>query len=175
MPLSREDWHHGIPVPHPLMTVAPGPLGTLRKHVMRVYGSVFLEEESADLVRIEGELSKRPSIWTRKVEILREYSRIDGVHVPVAMSSKADVLVVGASTFSMTYTYVEINGRQVLSHWDATQFGNGEWGYRQPTGYSNRGRLSMTLAGVASEFVARDWLTSAADQAVVVDSVLALA
>jgi hypothetical protein len=84
-----------------------------RKHVMRVYGSVFLEEESADLVRIEGELSKRPSIWTRKVEILREYSRIDGVHVPVAMSSKADVLVVGASTFSMTYTYVEINGQQV--------------------------------------------------------------
>jgi hypothetical protein len=33
--------------------------------------------------------------------------------VPVAMNSNADVLVVGASTFSMTYTYVEINGQQV--------------------------------------------------------------
>jgi hypothetical protein len=84
-----------------------------RKHVMRVNGSIFLEEESADLVRIEGELSKRPSFWTRRVQILREYSRIDGVHVPVAMHSTADVLVVGASTFSMTYTYEEINGRPV--------------------------------------------------------------
>ncbi len=62
-----------------------------RKHVMRVNGSIFLEEESADLVRIEGELSKRPSFWTRRVQILREYRRIDGVHVPVAMHSTADV------------------------------------------------------------------------------------
>jgi hypothetical protein len=84
-----------------------------RKHVMRVNGSIFLEEESADLVRIEGELSKRPSFWTRRVQILREYSRIDGVHVPVAMHSTADVLVVGASSFSMTYTYAEINGQPV--------------------------------------------------------------
>src|SRR4029077_9148371 len=81
-----------------------------RKHVMRVNGSLFLEEESADLVRIEGELSKRPSVWTRRVHILREYGRIDGVHVPLLMRSTADVLVVGASNFSMTYTYVEING-----------------------------------------------------------------
>jgi hypothetical protein len=84
-----------------------------RKHVMRVNGSIFLEEQSADLVRIEGELSKRPSFWTRRVQILREYSRIDGVHVPVAMHSTADVLVVGASSFSMTYIYTEINGRSV--------------------------------------------------------------
>ena len=83
------------------------------KHVMLVYGSLFLDEQSADLVRIEGELSKRPSVWTRRVHILREYNRVDGAHVPVAMSSTADVLVVGASTFSMTYTYTEINGRSV--------------------------------------------------------------
>jgi hypothetical protein len=85
-----------------------------RKHVMRVNGSLFLDEESADLVRIEGELSKRPSIWTRRVQIVREYGRIAGVHVPLAMRSTADVLVVGVSHFSMTYTYVEINGQPVL-------------------------------------------------------------
>jgi hypothetical protein len=61
-------------------------------------------------VRVEGELSRRPSFWTRNVRILREYARIDGVHVPVAMSSTASVLLVGASTFSMTYKYTEING-----------------------------------------------------------------
>lgn len=81
-----------------------------RKHVMLVDGSLFLEADSADLVRIEGELSRRPSIWTRRVRVLREYARVSGVHVPVAMSSSADVLLVGTSTFSMTYDYVEING-----------------------------------------------------------------
>jgi hypothetical protein len=62
---------------------------------------------------VEGELSQRPSFWTRKVRIVREYDRLDGVHVPVAMRSTADVLIVGMSSFSMTYQYAEINGRAV--------------------------------------------------------------
>jgi hypothetical protein len=81
-----------------------------RKHVMLVNGALFIEAESADLVRIEGELSKRPSFWTRRVRVIRQYERVEGVHVPVAMSSTADVLIVGTSTFSMTYKYAEING-----------------------------------------------------------------
>ncbi len=84
-----------------------------RKHHMRVEGSLLLEPGSADLVRVEGHLSQRPSFWTRKVRIQRDYGRINGVHVPVSMGSTADVLVVGSSTFSMTYRYTEINGRQV--------------------------------------------------------------
>ena len=58
-------------------------------------------------------LARRPSLWTRRVQVRREYTRIGGVHVPIAMSSTADVLVVGASSFSMTYRYVEINGKPV--------------------------------------------------------------
>jgi hypothetical protein len=97
-----------IPVPVNLVKVDVRPR---RKHVMLIDGALFLEAESADLIRIEGELSRRPSFWTRNVRILREYARLEGVHVPVAMSSTANVLLVGASTFSMTYKYVEINGR----------------------------------------------------------------
>ncbi len=82
-----------------------------RKSVMLVNGALFIEPDSADLVRIEGELSKRPSFWTRRVRVVREYERLEGVHVPVSMSSTADVLIVGASTFSMTYRYTEINGK----------------------------------------------------------------
>ncbi len=82
-----------------------------RKHMMLIDGSLYLNTGSADLVKVEGDLSQRPSIWTRKVRIVREYSRLEGVHVPVAMKSTADVLIVGASSFSMTYRYVEINGR----------------------------------------------------------------
>lgn len=87
-----------------------------RKHVMLVEGALFIEADSADLVRIEGELSKRPSFWTRRVRVVREYDRVEGVHVPVSMSSTADVLIVGASTFSMTYRYAEINGKQIPQH-----------------------------------------------------------
>jgi len=85
-----------------------------RHHVMLVEGALFFDDESADLVRIEGELSKRPSFWTRRVRVVREYQRIGGVHVPVAMQSTADVLISGESTFSMTYEYAEINGRPVV-------------------------------------------------------------
>jgi hypothetical protein len=73
------------------------------------------EPASADLVRIEGELSKRPSFWTRRVRVIREYERIEGVHVPVSMRSTADVLIVGPSSFEMSYRYVEINGKPVSS------------------------------------------------------------
>jgi hypothetical protein len=47
------------------------------------------------------------------VRVVREYDRVGGVHVPVSMTSTADVLIVGASTFSMTYRYAEINGKQI--------------------------------------------------------------
>jgi hypothetical protein len=80
---------------------------------MLIDGALFIEADSADLVRLEGELSKRPSFWTRRVRVVREYNRVGGVHVPVSMSSTADVLIVGASTFSMTYRYAEINGKQI--------------------------------------------------------------
>jgi hypothetical protein len=84
-----------------------------RRHVMLVDGSVFVAADSADLVRVEGELSRRPSIWTRNVRIVREYQRLGGVRVPVAMRSTADVLIVGSSSFAMTYRYTEINGMKI--------------------------------------------------------------
>src|SRR5215510_10412461 len=84
-----------------------------RKHVTLVNGSLVIESDSADLVRVEGDLSQRPSFWTRRVHVVREYERVGGVHVPVSMSSTADVLIVGSSSFSMTYRYAEINGKPV--------------------------------------------------------------
>ena len=62
---------------------------------------------------MEGQLSKRPSFWTRSVEITRRYARVCGVRVPIEMQSRADVRFVGDSTFSMTYNYETINGQPV--------------------------------------------------------------
>jgi hypothetical protein len=84
-----------------------------RSHVMLIDGHLVIESDSADLVRVEGELSKRPSFWTRRVRVVREYDRIGGVHVPIRMTSEADVLVVGKSTFAMDYKYTEINGKPI--------------------------------------------------------------
>jgi hypothetical protein len=84
-----------------------------RNHVMLINGHLVIESDSADLVRVEGELSKRPSFWTRRVQVVREYDRISGVHVPVSMKSTADVLIVGQSTFAMDYKYAEINGKKI--------------------------------------------------------------
>ena len=84
-----------------------------RKDLLLVDGSIYVNADDGDLVRIEGRLSKAPSFWTRRVEVVRHYRRINGVHVPVAIESIANVLIAGRSTFKMTYEYESINGQRV--------------------------------------------------------------
>ena len=84
-----------------------------RKSSMLVDGLAFVTHDDLDIVRIEGELSKRPSFWTRRVEITRHYARVGGVRVPIEMHSSADVRMVGTSMFSMVYDYVAVNGKPV--------------------------------------------------------------
>jgi hypothetical protein len=84
-----------------------------RKEPMMIDGSILLTSADADLVRVEGLLVKRPSFWTRRVEVVRDYARIAGMRVPVLMTSTADVLLVGRSTFEMRYAYESVNGMAV--------------------------------------------------------------
>jgi hypothetical protein len=91
-------------------------LAPRRKSQVLIAGSALVRREDADLVQIEGVLSKRPSFWTRKVQVTRHYARIDGVRVPIDVQLNADVLLVGDSTFAMTYQYASINGRQIATN-----------------------------------------------------------
>ena len=84
-----------------------------RKDVLLVEGSIFLEPDDGELRRIEGKLSKSPSFWTRRVDIVRRYEIIGGVRVPTSIESVAHVLIAGRSTFLMTYQYETINGQHV--------------------------------------------------------------
>lgn len=84
-----------------------------RKDVLLVDGSIYVQPDDGELARIEGKLSKPPSIWTRRVEIVRQYQRIGGVRVPVTVESVAHVLIAGRSTFRMTYEYESVNGQRV--------------------------------------------------------------
>jgi hypothetical protein len=81
--------------------------------VLLVDGSIFVQPGDGDLARIEGRLSKTPSFWTRRVDVVRRYERIAGVRVPVSIESVAHVLIAGRSTFKMTYEYETINGQHV--------------------------------------------------------------
>jgi hypothetical protein len=84
-----------------------------RSDTMLIDGSILLTDPGADLAGVEGSLIKRPSFWTREVQVERRYERIAGIRVPVSMRSTARVLVVGRSTFSMAYEYASINGAPV--------------------------------------------------------------
>ena len=53
-----------------------------REAPMLLQGAMFLRPDTGDLVRVEGRLVKRPSFWTRRVDIVRHYARVAGVRVP---------------------------------------------------------------------------------------------
>lgn len=117
---GRRDQGALLPANYEFGEVSTGPDTLLRlemkprrRHPLLVEGALFFDPDTSDLVRMEGELSKRPSFWTRRARITREYGRVDGVRVPLSMRSTADVLIVGESSFDMTYEYLEINGLPV--------------------------------------------------------------
>jgi hypothetical protein len=83
-----------------------------RKDLLLVEGSIFLRPDDGELMRMEGRLTKTPSFWTRRVDIVRWYGRFAGIRMPVAFESTANVLVAGRSTFRMTYDYESVNGQR---------------------------------------------------------------
>lgn len=72
-------------------------------------GYLFVTPD-ADLIEISGRLAKAPSFWTKSIAITRRYGRIDGVRVPLSVTSVADVRFAGRSTFSMIYDFERIDG-----------------------------------------------------------------
>jgi len=84
-----------------------------RRDSRLVVGSALLTARSGNLVRVEGRLSKSPSIWVRSVNVSRTYSPVAGLMMPVEIESTADVRIAGMSKFSMTYDYDMVNGHAV--------------------------------------------------------------
>lgn len=84
-----------------------------RKREDMLVKGVMVTSPDGELLRVEGELVKRPSFWTKSVHVVRQYGRVNGTHVPVRFDSRAQVRLVGPSTLSMTFEYLEINGEPV--------------------------------------------------------------
>lgn len=83
-----------------------------RREELLLHGTMLLDADG-DLIELQGRPARMPSFWTRRVQVVRRYARIEGVRVPVELTSVADVLVAGRSSFRMCYEYAEVNGRTV--------------------------------------------------------------
>lgn len=86
-----------------------------RKDMLLVDGALLLAAADADLVQVEGRLSKTPSFWTRSVEVVKRYARVGGIRVPVVTEYKGNMRIAGRSAFRMTYEYQMINGREIAT------------------------------------------------------------
>ena len=84
-----------------------------RKDLSLIDGAVFVTSADSDLVRVEGTMSKNPSFWTTRVNLVRRYDRIGGVRVPVRLDSTAQIRLAGTSSLSMIYDYEMINGKEL--------------------------------------------------------------
>jgi hypothetical protein len=107
--------NYEFPSAEPVLDAVPGeiriPVRPRRRHVLLVDGALFLSPGDADLIRVEGRLSKSPSFWVSRVDVVRRYARIAGVRVPVELHSAAHVRIAGRSDMRIVYRYESINGR----------------------------------------------------------------
>jgi len=88
-------------------------LSPKRKERVLIDGALFLRPVDGEPVRVQGRLAKSPSWWIKSVDVTRIYDRIDGVVMPVALESKAQVRILGEATLKVTFNYSEIDGRPV--------------------------------------------------------------
>ena len=84
-----------------------------RKDVLLVDGSIFLRPGDGELLKMEGDLAKAPSFWTRRVRIVRHFQRFAGVRMPVSLDAAANVRWFGQSTFRAVYEYETVNAERV--------------------------------------------------------------
>ncbi len=79
-----------------------------------IFGNMFLQPDTGDLVRVEGRLAKNPSFWVSQVDVSWTYARVHhNIVLPVSLHSVAKVKMFGPSTFRMTYDYRSVDGQAV--------------------------------------------------------------
>ena len=84
-----------------------------RRDRVLVDGTMYLELEEGNLVRLEGRLAKSPSFWIKDVDIVRSYRRYGNAVLPIALESTAQVRFLGPARLRMTFEYLEIDGKPV--------------------------------------------------------------
>jgi len=76
-----------------------------RQEKYLIQGEIWVDAEDWGIVRVQGSPSKRPSFWTRKIQIDRRFKRIDGMWLNASLESISDILIAGRSTLNIEYSY----------------------------------------------------------------------
>ncbi len=76
-------------------------------------GRIFLRPDDGELLRMEGDLAKPPSFWTRHVRVARQFQRFAGVRMPVSLDAVANIRFFGVSSFRAVYDYETVNAERV--------------------------------------------------------------
>jgi hypothetical protein len=84
-----------------------------RRDMLLIDGAIFLRPNDGELLRIEGDLAKPPSFWTRHVRVVRQFQRFAGVRMPVLLEAAASIRFVGPSRFRAVYEYETVNAERV--------------------------------------------------------------
>ncbi|HEV8129925.1 MAG TPA: outer membrane lipoprotein-sorting protein [Acidobacteriota bacterium] len=82
-----------------------------RKDKFLLRGRVWIDSVDYAVIRVQGELVKLPSFWTRKVEYARDYQKIGDFWLPMRDESVSQLLIFGRSTLSITYSDYQIEVR----------------------------------------------------------------
>jgi hypothetical protein len=79
-----------------------------------INGLATMDQRSAELSYVEGDLAKNPSFWVRDVRIARRYSKVGSISLPVDIRSTARVRMFGPAEMHMTISYLSIDGVPVI-------------------------------------------------------------
>ena len=78
-----------------------------------INGLATMDQRTAELSYVEGDLAKNPSFWVRDVRIARRYSRVGAATLPVEFRTTARVRMFGPAEMNMTITYLTVNGMPI--------------------------------------------------------------
>ncbi len=81
-----------------------------RKETGLLNGQFLVTPDTADLVEVSGTLAKAPAFWVPRVDLVKQYQRINGHRVNVRVESLSHVRLLGSSRFTMTTRYETIDG-----------------------------------------------------------------
>jgi hypothetical protein len=82
-------------------------------------GVATMDQRTAELSRVEGDLAKSPSFWLKRVRIARRYAAFGGSTLPVQFESFAHVRMFGPAHMVMTIKYLSIDGLPVADRLQA--------------------------------------------------------
>ena len=91
-----------------------------RKEKYLIEGQIWVDAEDWGIVRVHGYPAKRPSFWTRKIEIDRRYKRVAGMWLSDSTESISDILVAGPSTLHIQYSYEAVQTDTTMDRLSAT-------------------------------------------------------